>query len=102
GDEFRDLRHFWLVPVPLISPEADTRFVGNSLNAFELEQGAAHRHLLVEPELDDLLDAVDLIAAAHDVDEDLRAIGLGLDEVGREIGRADRGEGAGPGAALRL
>src|SRR6267378_519268 len=64
GIEFRDVRHARLIP-----PPSDARPIGHRPYAFELEQGAAHGHLLVQTELNKLFEARDLIAAAHDIDE---------------------------------
>src|SRR5450631_3895639 len=102
GTEFRDMRHARLVPPPFHGPPSDPRAIGHGANAFQFEQGAADGHLLVEAELNKLFQARDLIAATHDIDEHLRAIGLGLDQVSRIIRRAQRDEGAGGGAARGL
>src|SRR6185312_13242921 len=90
GIELLDMGHARLVPPPFHRPPTDARLIRNRAQAFQFEQRAADRHLLVEAELDELLEAVDLILAAHDVDEHLWPEGLGLDEIGGVIDRAER------------
>ena len=55
--EFRDMRHARLIPPPFHGPPSDPRAIGHGADAFKLEQGAADRHLLVQTELDELLEA---------------------------------------------
>src|SRR6267154_3138876 len=57
GIEFRDVRHAGLIPPPFHGPPSDARPIGHRPYAFELEQGAAHGHLLVQTELNKLFEA---------------------------------------------
>ena len=73
GVERFDPRDVGLIPPPFHGPPADPGFGGHGQNALQLEQSAADRHVMSEPEADDLLQAVDLIVAAHEIDQNIRA-----------------------------
>ena len=52
--------------------------------------GAGEMEALVEAELHGLLERVHLVVALDQEDDDVRLCRLGLDQVGREIGGAER------------
>jgi len=89
-----------LLPPPFHRPPPDPRRIGHNEDALQLEQCAADRHVLAETELRDLPEAVRLIFAAHDVDEDMRPIGSRVQERSGIIDRPDRQDIARPHAAV--
>ena len=99
GDELHDLGHVRLIPPPFHIPPAGLRLRRTSLDAFQFEQRAAEAHLVLHAELGELLHAVDLRQAAHVVEQNVRLVGLGLDQSGGEIGVVDRQHVAVIGAA---
>jgi hypothetical protein len=90
--ELDDLRHVRLVPPPFHRPPAGLRIGRAGLDALQLEQRAAERHLFLHAELRELLHAVDLGEPAHVVEQHVGLVGLGLDQRRREIGGVDRQE----------
>src|SRR6185312_4018941 len=69
ADERHDLGHIGLVPPPFHRPPSLLRIWRTGLYAFEFEQRAAERHILLHAELSELLHAVDLRQPAHVVEE---------------------------------
>ncbi len=92
GDEFIHPGNARLFPVPFEHPNPDARFRRHRLERFEFLLKAGDVNLLVEPELHDLLEAVDHVRALRQHHDDVGARSLRLDEVGGEIRGAQRRE----------
>ena len=103
GDELVDAGNARLLPVPFEHPDADARLRRQRLQQFQLLLRAGDVDLLVDAELHDLLEAVDHVGALHQQDQHVRIGGARLDQIGGEIGGAERGQlVAGDGAAELL
>src|SRR5262249_44555793 len=102
-DEFRDMRHAGLLPVPLEDPGADARLGRQSLEHLELLLRTGNMEALVQAELDGLLQRVDGVLAGIEEDDDVGIGRLRLDQVGGEVGGGERRKrDAGLGAAELL
>ena len=98
--ESLDLRDIRLVPPPFHRPPADTCRFGHGQDALQLEQRAADGHILDEAEPHDLLQAVRLILATHEIDENVRPIGSRVRQRSGIIDRTERQQIARPCAAM--
>src|SRR5512135_3353205 len=67
-DEFRDMRHAGLLPVPLEHPDADARLGRQALERLEFPLGAGEMEALLEAELGGLLERVYLVVALDQED----------------------------------
>ena len=65
---------------------------GSPAEGFQLLLSARDVDLLVETELHDLLEAIDHVGSLHQQEQHVRIGGAGLDQIGGEIGGAERGE----------
>ena len=90
GNEFLDMRHAGLLPVPFEHPVAEQRFRRQALIDFQLLLGAGDMDFLIEAELHRLLEAVDHVVAGQEQDQRVRIGRLRLDQIGREVGGAER------------
>src|SRR5487761_2069769 len=102
GDELRDVRHARLIPVPLEHPGADARLGRQALERLELALGAGEMEALFEAELHGLLERVHLVVALNQEDDDVGLRRLGLDQVGGEVGGAERRQIAADAGAAEL
>ena len=87
-DEFRDMRHARLVPVPFHDPGADARLGRQAFERLQLLLRAGEMDLLVEAELNRLLEGVQHVVALDQEEDDVRVRRLRLDEIGRKVDAA--------------